>query len=73
MKFKMEVSLLAFAITLFAASMFFFGYQTGNGSFNLSWSSYPYRIYSLSIVGFASALMVTAAFSYQKRSKNMLQ
>jgi hypothetical protein len=72
MKFKLEVCLLAFSIGLFAVSMFFYGYQTGNGSLNLSWASYPYRGYSLPIVGFGSALMVTGYVSYSKRSKNIL-
>ncbi len=72
MEFKLEVCLLALAITLFAASTFLYIYQTGISSFSLSWSSYPYRGYALPIVGFGSALMTVASISYSKRSKNIL-
>jgi hypothetical protein len=69
MKFKLEVCLLAIAITIFAASTFLYVYQTGN----ISWASYPYRVYAVPFVGFGSALMAVASISYSKRSKNMLQ
>jgi hypothetical protein len=71
MKFKIEICLLGLAIAFFTISMFFFGYQAGNGTFSL-WTSYPYREYALPIVGFGSALMVAATVSYTKRSKNMI-
>jgi hypothetical protein len=71
MKFKIEVCLLGLAIVFFVVSMFIFGYQTGNGNFNL-WASYPYRGYAFPIVGFGSFFMVTATISYSKRSKNVI-
>jgi hypothetical protein len=71
MKFKIEVCLLGLAIAFFVISMFFFGYQAGNGNFNL-WASYPYRGYALPIVGFGSVFMVAATVSYSKRSKNII-
>ncbi len=70
MNFKTEVSLLAFAITLFVVSVFFFSYP-GSTTY-LSLYSYPYRGYALAFVGFGSVLMVTASLSYTKRSKNIL-
>ena len=72
MNFKAEVCLLAFAITLFMVSAFFFTYQSGNASY-LNLASYPYQGYALAFVGFGSLLMVTASLSYTKRSKNILQ
>jgi hypothetical protein len=63
--------LLGLAIVFFVVSMFFFGYQTGNGNFNLL-TSYPYRGYAIPIVGFGSAFMVAATVSYSKRSKNII-
>lgn len=73
MKFKMEVCLLALAITLFVVSVFFYSYYTGSSSVNLNWAVYPYRGYGLAFGGFGSALMVAASLSYSKRSKNLLQ
>jgi hypothetical protein len=73
LKFKMEVCLLALAITLFVVSSFFYLYQTGSSDLTLSMASYPYRGYALAFVGFGSALMVAASISYMKRSKNLLQ
>ena len=72
MDFKTEVYLLAFAITLFMVSAFFFSYPGGNAGY-LNLASYPYRGYALAFVGFGSLLMVTASLSYTKRSKNILQ
>jgi hypothetical protein len=68
MNFKAEVFLLAFAITLFMVSAFFFSYQGGNASY-LNLSPYPYRGYALAFVGFGSLFMVTASLSFTKRSK----
>lgn len=67
MNFKTEVFLLAFAITLFMVSAFFFSYNGGNASYLAG--SYPYQGYALAFVGFGSLLMVTASLSYTKRSK----
>jgi len=72
MNFKTEVGLLAFAITLFMVSAFFFSYQSGSLSY-LNLASYPYRGYALAFVGFGSLLMVTASLSYTKRSKTSLR
>ena len=68
MDFKTEVCLLAFSITLFMVSAFFFSYQNGSTSY-LTLAAYPYRGYALAFVGFGSLLMVTASLSYTKRSK----
>jgi hypothetical protein len=68
MNFKLEVCQLAFAITLFMVSAFFFSYQSGSASY-LTLASYPYRGIALSFVGFGSLLMVTASLSFTKRSK----
>ncbi len=72
MNFKAEVCLLAFAITLYMVSAFFFSYQSGTTGY-LNLAAYPYRGYALAFVGFGSLLMVTASLSYTKRSKNILQ
>lgn len=75
MKFKIEVSLLLLAITLFAVAMFFYSIQSGVGdsaSRSLS-SAYPYRGIALAFVGFGSVSMVTASISYSKKSKNIIQ
>jgi hypothetical protein len=61
MKFKAEVSLLVFAIALFAVSMFFYTYQT---SFD-----YPYRTLALAFVGVGSISTAWASISYQRKSK----
>jgi hypothetical protein len=71
LNFKTEVGLLAFAITLFMVSAFFFSYQSGTTYLNLA--AYPYRSLALAIVGFGSILTVIASVSYSKRSKNILQ
>ncbi len=67
MKFKTEVILLLFAITLFSVAMFFYSYQNGLALV------FPYRGIALAFVGFGSVSMVTASISYSKRSKNILQ
>lgn len=73
MKYKMEISLLVIAISLFSASAFFYSYYLveDSVSFGVSLSDYPYRIYALGLVGFASFLMLTASISFSKRSKNL--
>jgi hypothetical protein len=70
MNFKTEVCLLAFAITLFMVSAFFFSYHFGNTTY-LNLAIYPYRGYALAFVGFGSLLTITASLSYTKRSKNV--
>jgi hypothetical protein len=76
MKFKTEICLLLFAITLFAVSMIFYSYQNAindQTALDLTAASYPYRGYALSFVGMASVLTATASISYSKRSKNLLK
>jgi hypothetical protein len=75
MKFKTEICLLVFAITLFAVSMVFYTYQNAisdQAALNMAETSYPYRGIALSFVGMASVLTATASISYSKRSKNLL-
>jgi hypothetical protein len=72
MKFKTEVGLLVFAISLFVVGAFFFSYQISGAKFSIL-ASYPYRGYALGLVGFGSALTLTASVSYSKRSKTILQ
>ena len=73
MKFKAEVCLLMFAITLFAVSMLFYSYQGAiNDQAVLGLASYPYRGIALAFVGVGSVSMVTASISYSKRSKNIM-
>ena len=73
MKFKTEVALLLFAITLFAVSMLFYTYQSAiNDQAALNLAAYPYRGIALTFVGVGSVLTVTASVSYSKRSKSML-
>ena len=68
MKFKTEVCLLSLALLLFVVSAFFYSYQTGNISLNLSWA-YPYQGYSLLMVAFGSVLTVAAFVSYTRKGK----
>jgi hypothetical protein len=65
--------LLLMAIMLFAVSAFFYSHQSMSEelSFSASLSSYPYRGYAVTFVGFGSALMLVASISYSKRSKNL--
>jgi hypothetical protein len=73
MKFKTEVCLLMFAITLFAVSMLFYSYQNAiSDQAALNLAAYPYRGIALGFVGMGSVLTVTASVSYSKRSKNIL-
>jgi hypothetical protein len=66
--------LLAMSIVLFALSAFFYFYQSTSQAVTFSASlSYPYRAYGITLVGFGSALMLTASISYSKRSKNLGQ
>jgi hypothetical protein len=65
LKFKAEMFLLLMAIVLFVVSAFFYSHQS------VSLSSYPYRGYAVTFVGFGSALMLVASISYSKRSKNL--
>ncbi len=73
MKFKTEIFLLLTAIILFAVSAFLYSYTLQpevGGLSNVSMSvEYPYQIYAFSLVGFGSLLMMTASFSFLKRSK----
>jgi hypothetical protein len=73
LKFKAEMCLLLMAIVLFAVSAFFYSHQSVSEglSFSASLSSYPYRGYAVTFVGFGSALMLVASISYSKRSKNL--
>jgi len=67
------MGLLVMAIVLFAVSAFFYSYPVGSEGLTLasSTSSYPYRMYAITFVGFGSVLMLTASISYSKRSKNL--
>jgi hypothetical protein len=70
LKFKAEMFLLLMAIVLFAVSAFFYSHQSVSEGLSLaSLSSYPYRGYAVTFVGFGSALMLVASISYSKRSK----
>jgi len=71
-KFKAEMCLLLAAIALFVLSAFFYSYQAVSEgiTFSVASSSYPYRVYALTFLGFGSVLMLTASISYSKRSKN---
>jgi hypothetical protein len=73
LKYKIEISLLLIAIALFSLSAFFYSYNLIGDvvSLDVSLSSYPYRIYALGLVGFGSALMLTASISFSKRNKNL--
>ena len=73
LKFKAEMFLLVMAIVLFAVSAFFYSHQSVSEklSFSASLSSYPYRGYAVTFVGFGSALMLVASISYSKRSKDL--
>jgi len=59
------------AIALFVLSAFFYSYPGVSEGivFSVGSSSYPYRVYALTFVGFGSILMLTASVSYSKRSK----
>ena len=59
-------------IALFAVSTFCYSYQAVSEGlvFSASLSSYPYREYALTFVGFGSVLTLVASVSYSKRSKN---
>jgi hypothetical protein len=74
MKFKAEVTLLVFAIALFAVATFFYSYQVvSGGSFTMSQSlTYPYRTVALAFVGAGSVSMVTASISYSKKTKELI-
>ena len=74
LKFKAEMFLLLMAIVLFAVSAFFYSHQSVSEglSFSASLSSYPYRGYAITFVGFGSVLMATATISYSKRSKSCI-
>jgi hypothetical protein len=68
------MGLLVMAIALFVVSAFFYSYYpVGSEGLTLasSESSYPYRMYAITFVGFGSVLMLTASISYSKRSKNL--
>lgn len=74
MKFKIEIFLLLTAIALFATSAFLYSYtlQMSTGGVTAAAGAlpdYPYQSYAFSFVGFGSFLMVTASFSFLKRSK----
>ncbi len=74
MKFKTEIFLLLMAIILFAVSAFLYSYTLqpevgGLSNASASLAEYPYQIYAFSFVGFGSLLMMTASFSFLKRSK----
>jgi TRAP-type C4-dicarboxylate transport system permease small subunit len=73
LKFKAEVSLLVFAIVLFAVSMFFYSYSSTAGdaaALNLS-SAYPYRGLAVAFVGAGSISMLAASISYSKKTKEI--
>jgi len=73
MKFKTEICLLLTAIALFASSAFLYSYTQPIAEVYVaaaaSMPEYPYQSYAFSFVGFGSLLMVTASFSFIKRSK----
>ena len=73
LKFKAEMFLLLTAIFLFTVSAFFYSYQSVSEGLSLSasLSSYPFRGYAVTFVGFGSALMIVASISFSKRSKNL--
>jgi len=74
MKFKAEVTLLIFAIVLFAVATFFFSYRASSEtSLALSQGiAYPYRSIALAFVGVGSVSMVTASISYSKKTKELI-
>jgi hypothetical protein len=71
MKFKAEVCLLSLALLLFAASAFFYSYQTVGSNLTLNLASYPYQGYSIMMVAFGSVLTVAAFVSYSRRGKSI--
>ena len=73
MKYKMEISLLLIAITLFGLSAFFYSYNLVelNVSLGVGLNSYPYRVYALTLVGLGSVLMLTASVSFSRHIKNL--
>ncbi len=72
MKFKIEVTMLAVSIALFAVATFFYSYQTSNTGLMLSQSvAYPYRTIALAFVGVGSISMVFASISYSRKTKNL--
>ncbi len=76
MKFKAEVTLLIFAIALFAVATFFYSYQASSSaeSFTVSQSLiYPYRTVALAFVGVGSVSMVAASVSYSKKTKELIR
>lgn len=66
--FKYEICLLLAAIGLFAVSAFLYSYQTFGEGFAYA-STFEYKGYAFSSLGFGSLLMVAASISYMKRSK----
>jgi hypothetical protein len=74
MKFKIEVSLLAISIALFAVAVYFYSYHSSiSESILLSQSgSFPYRGLALLFVGVGSVSMVTASISYSKKTRELM-
>jgi hypothetical protein len=73
MKYKLEMSLLLIAITLFSLSAIFYSYSFGDStvSFDSGLNSYPYSRYAIALVGFGSIFMLAASLSFSRRSKNV--
>jgi len=73
MKYKMEISLLLIAITLFGLSAFFYSYALigSDVSLGVGLNNYPYRLYALTLVGVGSFLMLTASLSFSRHIKNL--
>ena len=75
MKFKIEATLLVFAIALFAVAVFVYSYPTANTEAAIltqSQAAFPYRNLALLFVGVGSISMVTASISYSKKTKELI-
>ncbi len=73
MKFKVEMGLLSIAIALFVLGAFFYSYHSTNEGLasTADLSTYPFRAYAITSVGFGTLLTLAASVSYSRRSKNL--